>query len=646
MNFFEQQDAARRNTRRLVVLFLLAVAAIVVAVNIVAALAFIGVSVNYVLSGGRITAPASFYVFVTCATLALIAGGSVVQIMNLAGGGAKLARMMGAWAVSRASSDPAERRLLNVVEEMAIASGTAVPQVFVMADQQAINAFAAGFSPSQAAVVVTRGTLDRLNRDELQGVIGHEFSHILNGDMRLNLRLMGVLGGILLLSTLGRMLVRSSSRSKSKSLSPVLLGFGLIAVGSIGVFFGRLIQASVSRQREFLADASSVQFTRNPDGIGGALAKISQAGSRVDHPRAREVSHLFFGEAIASDLAEFFPGLTATHPPVRERLERVYGRPVAIGDIVARSAPAAASPPEHAGVSGFAGGNEFERSAGERRSAEARAQTAVTTGANAVIAAVGNVSTRHVDYAASLLESLPQHARELTRDAEGSKQAMFGLVFALGGPALPAQMDLLRAGGEDAERVAAIAAEVQRLGRLARLPLIALATPTLKSLPPRERAAFLLLLQQLIAADRRITLEEFVVATMLEAALGERAGRAVPATYRKLEPLAEDARLVLSLVAHATNGDAAASFAHGLKELGIPLTLLEARALSLVAVKAALTRLNQLALMQKPRLVKALVQCALADGELGVTDAELLRAICSTLDSPLAPFFEAMPYAA
>jgi len=263
-----------------------------------------------------------------------------------------------------------------------------------------------------------------------------------------------------------------------------------------------------------------------------------------------------------------------------------------------------------------------------------------------VIAAMGDVSTRHVDYAASLLGSLPQHARELTRDAEGSRHAMFGLVFALGGPAMPAQMDLLRAGGEDAGRVATIASEVQGLGKIARLPLIALATPTLKSLVADQRAAFLLLLQQLIAADRRVTLEEFVVATMLEAALGERAGRAVPADYRKLEPLAEDARLILSLIAHATRGDSAASFDHGLKELGIPLTLLEARAVSFVAVKAALARLNRLAPMQKPRLVKALVRCALADGELCLTDAELLRAICSTLDSPLPPFFEAIHYAA
>lgn len=639
MNFFEHQDAARRNTTRLIVLFLLAVAAIVVAVNIVAALAFIGVSADQ--GSVRVAAPASFYAVVTLATLALITGGSLVQSMRLAGGGSALALMMGARPVSRASTDPAERRLLNVVEEMAIAAGTAVPQVFVMDAESGINAYAAGYSPSEAAVVVTRGTLATLNRDELQGVIAHEFSHILNGDMRLNLRLMGVLGGILLLTTLGRILARSSSGSNKKGSAFVLLGFGLIAIGYIGVFFGRLIQASVSRQREFLADASSVQFTRNADGIGGALAKISRTGSRVEHALAAEASHLFFGEAIASG----FGNLMATHPPVEERLKRIYGRPVAIGDIVARSAPVAAEPAAVAALSGFAGAYEFGRSAGERRGSGPEAQLAVNTGANAVIAAVGEVSDRHVDYAASLLESLPQTVRELTRNAAGARQAMFGLVFALSGPARQVQSELLRAGGEDAELTENIAAEVQGLGKMARLPLIALAAPTLKGLAPAERAAFLVLLQRLIEADRRVTLEEFVVATMLEASLGERAGRAVPADYRKLEPLAEDARLILSLIAHATDGEAAASFAHGLKELGIPLKLIDARVISLVEVKAALARLNRLAPMQKPRLVKALVQGALADGRLSLTDAELLRAICSTLDSPLPPFLEAMPYA-
>jgi len=646
VNFFEQQDVARRHTTRLIVLFLLAVAAIVFAVNIVAALAFIGITTEAASAGLYVRAPASYYTTVTLATLALIGCGSLVQILRLAEGGAAVARMMGARPVSRASSDPAERRLLNVVEEMAIASGTTVPQVFVMDDQQTINAFAAGYSPSHAAVVVTRGTLESLNRDELQGVIGHEFSHILNGDMRLNLHLMGVLGGILLLTTLGRILARSSSRGNSKGNSFVLLGFSLIAIGYIGVFFGRLIQASVSRQREFLADASSVQFTRNRDGIGGALAKIGQTGSRINDPRAEAASHMFIGAAVESNIADLFPEWSATHPPLRERLERIYGRPMAISEILARSAPVTPEPAAAAALSGFAGSNEFGRSAGERRSTAVSAQAAVKTGASAVIAAMGNVSIRDVDYAASLLDALPQHARELTRNPEGSKHAMFGLVFALGGPSTAAQMDLLRTGGEDAERVAAIAAEVQGLGKSARLPLIALATPTLKSLGAKERAAFMVLLQQLVMADRRITLEEFVVITMLEAALGERAGRAVPATYRKLEALVEEARLILSLVAHATNGDPSTSFEHGLKELGIPLKLLEAGAIKLGTVKSALARLNRLAPMQKPRLVKALVQCALAEGELGFIDAELLRAICSTLDSPLPPFFEAMHYAA
>jgi Zn-dependent protease with chaperone function/uncharacterized tellurite resistance protein B-like protein len=643
MNFFEQQDAARRHTTRLVLLFLLAVVAIVIAVNIVSALVFVGVSANTAGGGARINAPASFYATVTLVTLALIAGGSLVQITSLAGGGAVLARMMGARQLSTESGDPAERRLLNVVEEMAIASGIAVPQVFVMDNEPAINAFAAGYSPSQAAVVVTRGTLEQLNRDELQGVIGHEFSHILNGDMRLNLRLMGVLGGILLLTTLGLMLANTSSRRDSRGSSFALLGFGLIAIGYIGVFFGRLIQASVSRQREFLADASSVQFTRNPDGIGGALAKIGLAGSRIGHPRAAQASHMFFGEAIASG----FGDLMATHPPLRERLEHIYGHPVAIDDIVAHSAPAAAAaPPASTVVSGFAGSNEFVRGAGADRGAAAAAQTIATSGPAAVVAAMGDVSTRHVDYAASLLDSLPQSVRELTRSPDGAQQAMLGLVLALDGPMHQAQADLLRAGGKNAELVAKTAAVLQGLGKVARLPLIALATPTLKTLAPAQRTAFLLLLQQLIAADERVTLEEFVVATMLEAALGERAGRAVRVAYRTLEPLAADAQLVLSLIAHATEGDSAACFGKGLKELGIALTLLDLRGISIDAVKAALGRLNQLAPMQKPRLVKALVQCALADGKLSLTDAELLRAICSTLDSPLPPFLEAMPYTA
>ncbi len=639
MDFFANQDTARRHTTLLVFYFLLAVLGIVVAVNGVSAIAFKAVAAKAAY-GEAAAIPGVFYLLVTMVTLAIIGIGSLVQIIGMASGGPAVARMMGARPVSGESKDANERRLLNVVEEMAIASGVSVPQVFVMADQRSINAFAAGFSPNEAVVVVTRGTLEALNRDELQGVIGHEFSHILNGDMRLNMRLMGVLGGILVLATLGRMVADVSARGDSKAWPLVMLGLGLVAIGYIGVFFGRMIQAGVSRQREFLADAASVQFTRNPDGIGGALAKIgrSSMGARIDHPRTAEAGHMFFGEAIESG----FSDLMATHPPIEERLQRVYGRPVAISDIVARSAPPAPMP-QDAAVSGFAGGIEFGRSARRIDPAE---NTMVATEAGTVAAAVGTFSTQHVDYAASLLATLPQPVRERVRGAQGAKQAMLGLVFALGGPAKPAQMELLRAGGEDAEAVAKVASDVQGLGKTARLPLIALAAPALKELAAGERTAFLALLQQLIEADRRITLEEFVLATMLEASLGERAGRAVPVTYRTLEELAAEVQQVLSLIAHAARGDSAAAFAKGLKETGLALTLLDVREVNIGAVKAALARLNQLAPMQKPRLVKALAQCALGDGTLSLVEAELLRAMCATLDSPLPPFIEAMPYAA
>ena len=635
MDFFAQQDTARRHTTRLVFLFLLAVLAIVLSVNLVSAIAYKLAAADAAPAHGKaVGVPAALYLFVTVGTLAIIGIGGVVQMIGMASGGPAVAKMLGARPVSSATRDLNERRLINVVEEMAIASGVSVPQVFVMDGQPAINAFAAGFSPNEAAVVVTRGTLETLNRDELQGVIGHEFSHILNGDMRLNMRLMGVLGGILVIATIGRMV------AEIEHIGAWIFGMALVAIGYIGVFFARIIQASVSRQREFLADASSVQFTRNPDGIGGALAKIGRSvnGARIDHPRADEASHMFFGEAIRSGVGD----LMATHPPIYERLERVYGRRVAINDIVARSAPIEPAP-QDAAVSGFAGGEEFGRSANGRRIDPAE-KTIVATQFATVTGAIGTVSTGHVDHAAYLLARIPPQLRELMQTAQGAARAMLGLVFALGGPVRQVQEELLRSGGEDAGAVAKVAADVQALGKVARLPLISLATPVLKGMAPGDRAAFLAQLRQLIEADRRVTLEEFVLATMLEASLAERAGRAVPMKYRSLELLIAEFRQVLSLVAHAATGDSADAFAKGAKEAGLAMTLIDAGSVKIAAVKEALVRLNQLALMQKPRVIKALTQCALADGKLSLAEAELLRAMCATLDSPMPPFVETMPY--
>src|SRR5205823_6273480 len=332
LDFFDRQDKARRNTTLLVFYFVLAVLSLLLAVNVVVSLLFIGFTnyglvirnLNPVSSANELSLPWSqveLLFLVTIGTLSVILIGSVFKTLQLARGGSAVAELLDGRLINSNTSDTDERKLLNVVEEMSIASGVPVPQVYVMDGEAGINAFAAGHSASDAAISVTRGCMKMLSRDELQGVIAHEFSHILNGDMRLNLRLMGVIFGILCLAIVGRILLQTrSSDSKDKNPLP-LLGLALLLLGWIGVFFGRLIQAAVSRQREFLADASSVQFTRNPSGLSGALQKIGaySFGSHIESPQAEQASHMFFGNGVSEPLF----GLMATHPPIAERIHAI-----------------------------------------------------------------------------------------------------------------------------------------------------------------------------------------------------------------------------------------------------------------------------------------------------------------------------------
>ncbi|RZA16415.1 MAG: peptidase M48 Ste24p, partial [Lysobacteraceae bacterium] len=304
MNFFEHQAAARRSSARLVLLFALAVAGIVLAVDLVA----------WVATGSTRTV-----LFASLATIAVIALGSLYRIASLGGGGEPVAQQMGGTPVPENTTDPGLRRLRNVVEEIAIASGVPVPKLYVLEHEAGINAFAAGYSTSDAVVAVTRGALDRLNRDELQGVVAHEFSHILNGDMRLNIRLVGVLFGILMVGLIGRkVLEHARFGGRGRNVGAILLA-ALVAlvIGYIGLFFGRMIKAGVSRSRERLADASAVQFTRQACGLSGALKKIGglHEGSRLNQRAdAEEVSHMLFGDGLG------LSGLFATHPPLLERI--------------------------------------------------------------------------------------------------------------------------------------------------------------------------------------------------------------------------------------------------------------------------------------------------------------------------------------
>ena len=332
-DFFDRQDHARRQTRRLVVMFALAVVVIVMAVY------FVAVAVTGVVGEEpflRLDTPYPdalwwhplLFLWVALGTLLVIAVGSLYKISELAAGGEVVALMLGGRAVNPQTTDLAERRLLNVVEEMALASGVPVPPVYVLDREPGINAFAAGHQPGNAVVAVSAGCLRCLTREELQGVMGHEFSHILNGDMRLNLRLIGAVNGILVLAIVGYYILRSAgevrssdSKSAGGAAGIALLGVVLLILGYIGVFFGNLIKSAISRQREFLADFSSVQFTRNPAGISGALKKIGGlgAGSRIRDSHAHEISHMFFGDAFAGSFFNLF----ATHPPLVTRIKAI-----------------------------------------------------------------------------------------------------------------------------------------------------------------------------------------------------------------------------------------------------------------------------------------------------------------------------------
>jgi len=599
VDFFRAQAAARRSSSLLIVYFALAVLLIASGVYF---------AVTVALFAGEPRIPLwhpQLFLGSTGATLLLILGGSLYKIAELAqGGGAAVAEALGARRVERATDDLAERRLLNVVEEMAIASGVAVPPVYVLGDEHGINAFAAGTSPNEAVVAVTRGALTQLNRDELQGVIAHEFSHILNGDMRLNLRLVGVLHGILLLALIGRGLLEGGRRSSNrKGGGAVLFGLALLLIGYMGVFFGRLIKAAVSRQREYLADASAVQFTRNPAGIAGALKKIGGVGSRVLHPRAEEASHFFFGEGI-----EHWWGWFATHPPLAERIRRLD--PAFDG---AQLAPVFAAP---------TGELQLEP--------------------QAFAAAVGKVREPHLEWAHQLLNGLPEALRGALHDGAGARAVVYALLLPADSGAAHAQLTIVaaREGAALREVVEDLVPTVRGAGPEARLPLIDLALPTLQQLPAAERERFLDVVRRMARADRRLDLFEYALQQILERHLRPEARRARAARH-DVRAIRDDCRLLLSALAWAGNrGDAvprAFAAAAARAPLGEQLELALRGEVTLSRLDAALQRLVQVAPRFQRRLVEACAAAVASDGRVTVAEGELLRAICAVLDVPVPP---------
>lgn len=644
MDFFEQQDRARRRTRLLVFYYGLALVMIVFSVYlaVLVGLSFIP-SVNplaEVLKKG-FQAPwlalfwqPGLFCGTAAVTLSVIGVASLLKVRELAGGGWIVATSLGGRRLDRDTQDPDERRLLNVVEETAIASGVPVPEVYVLDDEKSINAFAAGYTTSDAVIGVTRGGLRLLNRDELQGVLAHEFSHILNGDMRLNLRLIGLLHGIMAITLIGRVL--TGSRGNQRKGREVFLGAALLVIGSIGVFFGRLIQSAVSRQREFLADAAAIQFTRNPSGLAGALKKIGglAGGSALDTPMAEEASHLFFSDGL--DRRWF--GLTASHPSIETRIRRIDPDWDGVYPVVAFPeepvrvplAPKAAS----AGT-------------------PAAALPAVVTGAAAVAMAdslkrVGSPTAVHLDYARQMLASLPESVRADARTAAGAAALVYALLLSADERVRNGQFDGLKAETtpEIFGQTGALFGQVAGFDPAMKLPVVELAIPALRRLPPDEYARFKAAVKALIEADQQIDLFEYCLQKLVLRHLDphfEPARRPI-AQYYSLKPVLEECAVLLSAFARMgdeTPGRAEAAFREGAQQLAPGdgrIDLLVFDKCNLPQIDAALDRLAELAPPLKKRVLRACAVAAAADGFIQPREAELLRATADTLDCPIPPF--------
>ncbi|MDP6436679.1 MAG: M48 family metallopeptidase [Gammaproteobacteria bacterium] len=636
MNFFAAQEDSHRNSRKLVLLMTLAVAAIAVTVTVVVAVAIWSAAgevgfpnpLTWALNNSGIVA------FTFFGTVAFIGIASIYRISTLRQGGGRVARDLGGTQLLPGDSDPMHRRLRNVVEEMAIASGIPVPEIYVLYHEDGINAFAAGFGTDDAAVAVTRGTLEHLNREELQGVIAHEFSHILNGDMRLNIRLMGPLFGILAIGLLGRILLRgrrggSRHRGRGGGGAPILvLGIGLMVTGYVGLFAARLIKAGVSRQREYLADASAVQFTRQTDGIAGALKKIGGLAtqSTLEDGEAEEVSHMLFADGLGA-----LSSMLATHPPLLKRIQAL--EPGFTAEAMAKLQSEHAS---DAGDSTPASG--FAQGSGD----------IIHTDPDSLLQSIGNPDDRHIELARGVRAEIPG-AINAALDSTNQVVLLLPALILNYDPAMRArQLDLLgqQLGGERSGRVAQLYAERAAMPAGTRLPLVELALPLIKVLPANRRVYLLDLLTQLALIDNHIDVYEYALLRMIGGYLA-RAGH--PATGHRWRQLSNPrmraaAAALLNIYArrgHRDEATAAAAYSAGAGLLGVEAGLPDAPADWVRAADTALDELRNCVPKDRQTIIEALLAAALLDGQISRAESELLRAVCALLECPMPPVLEA-----
>jgi Zn-dependent protease with chaperone function len=642
LNFFEAQDRARRNTLLLILLFSIAVVGLVLLSNLLL-LIIIAFAKSGQLTFDLETLQANYswkiFFNVSMAIGMLIFFGSLFKTLSLSGGGTTVAEMLGGRLVPQGSSDMRERQLLNVVEEMAIAAGMPIPKVYLLREQS-INAFAAGMGPADAVIGVTEGALSRLSRDELQGVIAHEFSHIFNGDMRLNIRLIGVLHGILLIGLVGYFILRSlrfSSSKNSKSGGGIAalagLGLGLMVVGYTGTFFGQWIKASVSRQREYLADSSAVQFTRNKDTIAGALKKIGGAsqGSYLNTPAAPQYSHAYFANGVKS----YFSSLFATHPPLEDRITRID--PSWDGEFV-HSEAAPSLPPES--LRSTAPGTRSPLPGVEKIAVV----TAILNSAEQAISQVGTLNEQNIEYVHELIIAMPAVLRTAAQDAYTARALVYAILIHNQKDKQHVWSLLVKHADQSMPALAEkYLLELKQLDEKFRLPLLDLAINALRELSTNQYIQFKRAVHQIIISDKTIDLKEWIIQRLVIQQLDLHFGFRKPAKSRhaKLDIFKTEVETILALIAfveHKDDAMAKVAFTSGATESGVPGLDMPARQdFRLEMLNRSLDNLMQLRPLVKPRLLKACVAVILEDGKVSTKGLELVRTISTCLDCPMPP---------
>ncbi len=654
MDFFAAQARAKKHTSRLVALFALAVIGTVLGGYGTAVFALRQTHDDRPQRSGRsaqrstLNAPfpswwqPQLFVGVSSLTLAVVGLASLYKWNEFSAGGSAVAESVGGRRVDPHTTDTLERRLLNVVEEMAIASGVPMPAVYIMDAESAINAFAAGLTTSDAVVAVTRGTLEKLSRDELQGVVGHEFSHILNGDMRLNMRLAALVFGILVLGLAGRGILwslrfhsfggsrdREGKNSGGIVIAIAFVGLALLLLGYVGYFFGRLIQAAVSRQREYLADASAVQFTRNPGGLTGALKKIGgfALGSSLQSNKSGAIGHFFFAQGFRSN----FGGLWATHPPLDERIRAID--PQFDGKMF--------DAPEVVDVA-----RESFVTAGLAPAQPARPSHLAPAPAADAMASIGTLTPEQIANAQLLLDSTPARLRTATQTPAEAQVLLYALLLDEDPATRTHQRTRIasRAGGEALRLLDELTPALRALRPEHKLPLLQLSLPALRPLPPAALNPFLETLDELVHADGRVTAFEFALQKLLirTLGLGRDPGAAIVQIH-SFNAVVDEIAIVLSAMAHTSDNDAltaADAFALGaahIKLIEHQLALLDPVDCDVGPLDPALDTLATANLPIRQRTIMACAHIAGADGRIRVAEAELLRAIAATLDVPMPP---------